>query len=90
MFVTSTLDCFQERLEPTRLEALLLLHLKGMILALPENIRLARKRLTVTNTMAHYDSTIMKAHLHFGENYAKLGCFKNEKYMFSIPYNALA
>jgi hypothetical protein len=35
------------------------LHLKGMLVALSKNIRLGQKRLTVTNTLAYYDTELI-------------------------------
>ncbi len=38
------------------MDPLMRLHSKGRILALPKNIRLDWKRLTVTNTLAYFDT----------------------------------
>ncbi len=46
-------------LQPTKAE--ILLHYKGRLLALPVNIRVGRKGLKVTNTLAYYNIEIITA-----------------------------
>jgi hypothetical protein len=70
---------FVRRLGPTQMQHVTGLHYKGKLLDLPENIRLGRKLVTVSNTLAYFVVELITAFKSF------IVLTQHSFFFFSIP-----